>query len=225
MFFEKKTFIQSKLLPEIYQAEVTDLDPIDRVATLANFSRVVSGIGNRMLVRVQPREPLEGKVQNQYGDNIVRGELADISQDGLAIYLAKEIFSPRQYAKDANITVTLRLPGVYRTSLPNTSPLPVGKSNGRFSRENVHFTFINRTVKPPEAEANVQALENPLVSIHGIVINTNPEEIRGCYRIGMRILFNDPSRTFITQFIAQRQSEIIREIKAMYDLLIQDVEK
>lgn len=220
MFFEKKTFIQCKRLPEIYQAEVTDLDPIDRVATLANFSQVVSGIGNRMLVRVQPKEHLEGKVQNQYGDNIVRGELADISQDGLAIYLAKEIFSPRQYSKDANLTITLRLPGVYVTSPSKTSSGPGKKQTGRLSRENVHFTFINKPAKQPEAD--LQTLENPLVSIHGMVVNTNFEESRGCYRIGMRILTNDPSRSYINQFIAQRQSEIIHEIKAMYDLLIQE---
>jgi len=226
MFFEKKTFIQSKGLTEIYQAEVTDLDPIDRVATLANFNRVVSGVGNRVLVRVQPKGSLESNVKNQYSDNIVQGELADISQNGLAIYLPLEIFSPRLYCKDASVTVTLRLPGVYEPRPSKTGPSPLGKSTGRLSREIVRFPFVNKpAAKPSEGEANPQSLENPLIGIHGIVVNTYLDQSKGCYRIGMRILEDDPSRAFITQFIAQRQKEIIGEIKAMYDLMIKDVEK
>jgi hypothetical protein len=229
MFFEKKTYIQSKRIPEIFRADVTELHPADKVATLANFSRVDSGIGNRMLVRVQPREPLEGSIQNQYGDNVVRGELADISQDGFAVYLAEEVFSPRQFSKDSSITVTMRLPGVYVTNLSDP-PSSAGENQaGRFDRENVRFSFPNRasgsSANPSQDNQKVQRLENPKVEIHGTVMNTIPEKASARYRIGVRIVFNDPSRALITQFIAQRQSEIIREIKALYEMLAQDSDK
>jgi hypothetical protein len=140
MFFEKKTFIQSKRLPEILQADVLGLDPIQRIATLSNFSRVKSGIGNRLLVRVQPKDPLEGSIKNQHGKPVMRGELADISQDGIAIYLPEEQFTPTQFYPGANLTVSLRLPGVYVTRLPKTGISSNEAAPGRFDRSNVRYS-------------------------------------------------------------------------------------
>jgi hypothetical protein len=71
----------------------------------------------------------------------------------------------------------------------------------------------------------VKRLENVNVDIHGVIVNTIQEKTNSRYRIGLSILLNDPASGLITQFIAQRQSEIIREIKLMYDLLVQNSEK
>jgi hypothetical protein len=116
----------------------------------------------------------------------VRGELADISQDGLAIYLPRLFFSPRVFFKGARVVITLRLPGDYSSNPSRPGPI----------------------------------LSDPKVDIHALVANIRLDEAHSRCRIGLKILPNDPPRPLIAQFIAQRQVEIIREIKTMYDLLV-----
>lgn len=230
MYIEKRTYIQSQGLPEVLQAEVIQLDTQERLAVLANLSPAESGIGQRMQVRIPPRIPLGGNIQDQKDNYIIRGELADISPDGAAFYLPAGIFSVEQFHKGALVTVTLTLPGEFYTGLPSASePQLDGSSDDPFTRETLRVAAASgRELKPVEplpASANLQRITDPDLSIVSEVANLHLEEFRTRYRIGLRFLPGEAARSLVNQFIVQRQAEIVREIKVMYDLLADITEK
>ncbi len=224
MYMEKKTFIQSRELPEVLQAEVIELNTEDQVATLGNFSIAEPGIGHRAQARIPPKDPLECKIRKLLNDYTVQGELADISQDGLAVYLPKGIFSLKQFREGTQVAATLLLPGEFMVGQPYlTNPAPLENPDDPFTRE---MTRLNPMAgsEPGASTAmqNISSLQptiNPEVSIHAVVAYLHREKAHSLYRIGMRFLPGDPTQVLIAQFIAQRQSEIIREIKIMYNLL------
>jgi hypothetical protein len=229
MYIEKMTYIQSKWLPEILRAEVIELDSREKTARLANFSYVTSGIGKRMQVRIQPKERLEGDIQNTQDNRLVRAELADISQDGLAFYLPKLMFSQREYFKGAQIKVTLYLPGEYKTNQQKTD-LSLDKASGdRFSRNNVRNITVNsqvpRATGTQPGGAYNRFVSNPKVVIRAMVANVRLEETHSRYRIGAHFLSTDPPWPLIPQFIAQRQAEIVKEIRMMGELLAKNAWK
>ena len=229
MYIEKETFIQSKQLPQILGAKVVELDPAGRTADLAGFETVTSGIGSRMNLRVELEEMLEGKLKTPPVGRALKGELVDISQDGLGIYLGVENFSPREIFIGAQVSVSLTLPGVYEKGSRKPGLPTHERPAERFDRENVHFTPFGSPQKGiPAPEAGVQSrrpLQGLEVVIQGTVANTRREASPERYRVGVRISANDPSRPLIGQLIVQRQAEIIREIKNLYDLLLQNTEK
>jgi hypothetical protein len=230
MYIEKKTFLQSQDLPDVLQAEVIDLDSQTRAATLTNFHTAERGIGSRMKVRIQPKDLLEGNIHNQLADNIIRGELADISQDGIAIYLSKEIFPVRQYYVGLQIELTLQLPGEYTINQqPRRAPSQTQSLEDRNAQENVRFSAVSRrdrdTTESLLGADHSRFISNPNLVIQAEIVNLRLDEIYSRYRVGMRILPGDPHRALIAQFIAQRQSEIIREIRVMYDLMLKISEK
>jgi hypothetical protein len=222
MFIEKKTFIQSEWLTEVLKADVVEMSATERIATLTNFRPVDSGVGNRNQVRIQPKDPLEGSIQNVSDSRTVKGELADISQDGLAIYLIAGTFGLSQFYKGTYVTINLTLPGEFTVSQAKTGTLPDNAKTDRFARENVRFTTAPGPKAPePTSKGSLyaQRVTNPKLVIRAVVAYARPEGAHTRTRVGMHILPNDPVRPLLAQFIAQRQSEIIREIKMMYDLL------
>jgi hypothetical protein len=230
MYIEKKTFLQSQNLPDVLQAEVLELDSQTRAATLTNFRTAESGIGSRMKVRIQPKDLLEGNIHNPQGDPIIRGELADISQDGIAIYLIRELFPARQYQVGRQINLTMQLPGEYNLAQPPRRPPSQSQSpEDRYAQENVRYSGINRRERFPTESLmgadHSRRVSNPNVVIQTEVVNVRLDETYSRYRVGMRILPGDPHRALIAQFIAQRQSEIIREIRALYDLMLKISER
>ncbi len=70
---------------------------------------------------------------------------------------------------------------------------------------------ISQRIKKPSTSGTVA------LSTTGEVISVRPEFVR--YRVGMRLFFKDLSRTVILQYIAQRQSEIIRDLVQLSDEL------
>ena len=222
MYLEKSTYIQSDMLPEVLRADVIDLDAENHLATLGNFSQVKSDIGSRHLVRIQPQEPLEGDIQLTVEDSVERGELADISQNGLGIYVNSSFMNVWRVSKGDELIVSLRLPGVYSIGEYRSDFLDENTPIDRFARDNIRFSPVpNREAKKKDYGAMpVHKVSNPKFRIKAIIANITQEKAIDRYRIGMRILSAEPSRTIITQFIAQRQSEIIREIKTLYGMLI-----
>ncbi|MDR3574134.1 MAG: hypothetical protein P4L50_09740 [Anaerolineaceae bacterium] len=229
MYIEKTTYIQSQWLPDILRADVIELDSREKTAILANFSYVTNGIGKRMQVRIQPKETLEGSIQNIQDNRIVRAELADISQEGFAFYLPKLMFSQREYFKGAQLKVTLQLPGDYKINQSKTDVAADNNSGDRFSRNNVRNNPVNsqgsRSIGVLPGNAFTSYLSNPKIVIRGIVANIRAEETHARYRIGARILSTDPPWPLIPQFISQRQAEIIKEIRLMGELLAKNAWK
>jgi hypothetical protein len=226
MYYEKKTFIQSPMLPELVEAEVYYIEPHSRIAILTQFTDIYGGIGNRTLVRVQPREPMECVIQSNRDGRSLRGELADVSQDGIAVYLASWMFSPRQAAKGDPYTITISLPGTYDKGLPKTKSLDNNIAMDRYAQTSVRFspTSVGRDRNAADDD-HARRLINPQLRINTELANVHLEESQNRFRLGLRIQPNDPCRAMLKQFITQRQSEIIREVKVMYDLLTKIADK
>jgi len=224
MYLEKSTFIQSDMLPEVLRADVIELDAEKHIATLGNFSRVKSDIGSRHLVRIQPQEPLAGDIHMPAEDSIERGELADISQNGLAIFVNPSFMNVWRIGKGDELIVSLRLPGVYTIGDYRTDFLDENTPIDRFARDNIRYSPVptrdQRKKDYSISQTPAHKVSNPKFRIKAVIANITLEKEIDRYRIGMRILSAEPSRTIITQFIAQRQSEIIREIKTLYGMLI-----
>ena len=230
MYLEKFTYIQSLEFPEIVRAEVFDLDAKKQIAVLGAFSEVKSDIGSRNLVRIQPQEPLEGQIQLPENDLIERGELADISQNGLAVYVSKGLLGFWRLAKGDELIITMELPGDYTVGEYRVdSALNDSASIDRFAKDNIRFSPVpsreSRKYEYASSSAQAHKIRNPKFRIKAAIANIIPEPNGDRYRIGLRMLSTDLPRSIITQFIAQRQSEIIREIKTLYDLLVKTHEK
>ena len=221
MAAEKFAFLQSNLLPEIVRAEVARMDLPQQRARLTNFKYAENRTSKREIVRVKPKDEVSSEVKDKLYQRSVRAELADISQTGIAIYVPKYDFRSWQFAMDAPMTVTLHLPGEYTLPIKKTGALPSREPMDRFERGSVRFNPIDhRTSEAPTSGPT--HLTNPEIQVHATVKNVRMEPQRQRYRVGMQIDRSDASRTLIAQFISQRQSEIIRDIREMYDLLIKD---
>ncbi len=224
MYLEKATFVQSTALVDILRAEVIGLDAKQHIATLGNFSKVEQDIGNRNLVRIQPQEPLEGDVRLPSDDQVERGELADLSQNGLAIFMTRKTVEYWRLQIGQELVVALNLPGAFTIGEYRVEPLNNNQPIDRFARDNIRYSPVpSRELKKSELPGPVtpaRKVMNPRFLIKASIVNLGLDSDRERYRIGMRILSTDPPRPLISQFIAKRQSEIIREIKSLYSMLL-----
>jgi hypothetical protein len=218
LYRERETYIQSRAWPHTIHARVVEVDLPNTLAVLTNFAYVKSRIGDRMRVRVQPVAALEGDIQAKNLQTF-RCELADLSQDGVAIYVPARSYSPQLYPRGSEITLTLRFPGVYTiTEYEPQYGATSRRGAGRFSREDLRLvTGIAK--RSSEDEYTARTVRLPLLKIKGVVVNERDEPAHRRYRIGIRIHPDDFSRTVISQFIFQRQTEIIKELKSVYETL------
>ena len=220
MYHESETFIQGETLPFILGCKVVEIDPANLIAVLTDLKRVDGQIGDRRQVRVVPRGPIQGVIQAPDTD-ILRGELADISWDGLGIYIDRDYFSPRVYRRGAEISVFFNLPHTKDIVKPRQGTQLDDPMN-RFSRESLRMSTISEIGEPAQRLSLQPVSKESLfyeVKVQGIIANTKREGGSNRYRIGIRLFPNELSKWGLQQFITLRQSEIIREIKTLYDLL------
>lgn len=227
LYNEKETYIQSNEFTDIIKVRVVEMDLARLEAVLSEFRYIKSGVGARTQVRVQPKDPIEGGVKTRDMYAAVRGELADISQGGLAIYISKKRFIPKIFSNGVRVNVTLRFPGEYEvkqyktedTSTPEDDPMY------RFSRQGLRLFHLPELAKPASSSKQVipssHSVRFPELKIQCTIAYAIEERPYRRHRIGIQILPNDLSRSVIAQFISQRQSEIIREINAVFDLISQ----
>lgn len=222
LYHERETFIQSPELSDIIFTKVLGLDPAASTAILGEFEVVTKTIGERREVRVCPKIPIEGEVQSEDLADTYRGEMADISQNGLGIYLDERDFYPRVYRPGRKLTVCFKLPGTYqileRKSFAYASSQ--SGSESRFDRSSLRFSAIHQP-KPNPEPANIRRLVSPEIIVNGVVANSMPLESQRRHRIGIRLYPDEFGRMIISQFISQRQSEIIQEINSVYQLISQ----
>lgn len=220
LYHESETFIQGSDLPYVLGCKVLEIDPTNLVAVLSELKQAESNIGDRRQVRVVPKDPIEGIIQAPDTD-ILRGELADISWDGLGIYIDRDYYSPRVYRRGAEMTVFFNLPHAaeapYRRSeVQEDDPM------NRFSRESLRMATIKEigeTSPHLTTKYSFRGSHHYEVKVQGVIANSRKEAGTNRYRIGIHLSSSDLSKGGLQQFISLRQSEIIREIKTLYDLL------
>jgi hypothetical protein len=122
------------------------------------------------MVRVQPKDPLD--VWITYGGEKFRGNLADISSNGVGVFLVSAYLkSPGLLKKNEQVQMIVRLPG--------------------------------------ERGVGIE------VRLPGTILYINRD--RGSFRLGVSTSPESHGKTTISQFVAQRQAEIMRELRILYD--------
>jgi hypothetical protein len=220
MYLEKSTLIQSGLLPNIVLAEVIELDIKQHHALLANFRFMQKGIGDRSEVRIEPKEPLPSAVQDKEEQMNLKGELADISREGLGIYLDRDLFSAKVIHPNALLDVMFTLPFEFAQSLDQTKNQSGTGFYDRYARENVRFNPVGNN--SPRFHTGPLRKRETLsdIQVKAKVVNIHLEMGRDRYRIGMKMAPDSQAAMVISKFISQRQCEIIQEIRELYQLLV-----
>lgn len=222
LYQERETHIQSQHLPELIHVKVLELDLSAQEAVLGNFVVEQDQIGERTLVRVQPKNPIESKIKAG-PQTALRGELADISGDGMGIYLDRRVFQARRYQPGDLVEIQLTLPvGVARggksilDQSPHTDPI------SRFDRDKLRLYHVpgqGRQNTGPILPAPQPAGPVDLV-VRAQVVHVKEEAAHDRWRLGVRFRPEEPPPAAIAQFIAQRQAEILRELRELSEMLV-----
>ncbi|HLF00871.1 MAG TPA: PilZ domain-containing protein [Anaerolineales bacterium] len=102
---EQRAVLLSDILQIAIRADVTAIDKAAGTVTLANFTVTSQKVGDRMTVRVEPREPypVDFSAQNQTAP----AALADISINGLGLHMPG---APLALKRRSKVQLTFQLP-------------------------------------------------------------------------------------------------------------------
>jgi hypothetical protein len=78
-----KTYIQHPELPEILRARAVAVNIPMKEATLTEFVKAGTSLGNRLYTRVQPKEPIDAEIK--VGRHILSCQLVDVSLSGVGV--------------------------------------------------------------------------------------------------------------------------------------------
>jgi len=110
MELERFTYIPGSPLGFTLKGRVASLDFPATLATLTNFERASETAARRTMTRVQPKEPLD--VMLVYQGQKMRGSLADISTNGIGVFMMSAYFrNPGLLRKSEQVQMVIRLPG------------------------------------------------------------------------------------------------------------------
>ena len=223
LYHERETHIQSPEIAEIIFAKVIGLDVPNLTAVLGQFEVVNKTIGERREVRVWPKFSIEGEVQTEELADTYQAEMADISRSGLGIYIRERDYFPRVYCNGRKLVVSFKLPGVYQIYEPKSydySSSSQAVNAPRYDRSSMRFSTIHQPKSNPE-NTQIRRLASPEITVQGVIANIMALENQHRYRVGIRLYPNEFAQLIITQFVSQRQSEIIQEINSVYQLISQ----
>lgn len=202
LYYQHETYIQSDELPFVLRSQVVNLHLGRETATLTNFEAAAKNIGNRTQIRVEPGEPLVALIQFHGAPIGLAAPITDISAEGASFYLEPYLFSSRLCRPGNQLSV--------RITLPDNLSQRAKKTIIKNPRD-------NRSIYASQPDASIGSEGTVTISTTGQVTWVRSELIH--YRVGVRLLFKDLSRTIILQYISQRQSEIIRDLTRLSDEL------
>lgn len=225
MFLERETFLQHAALPTTIRAVVLEFHSGRLEVRLGNLAYASGTIGDRKQVRVQPLEPVFGYLQIRGTDRMMEAELADISQNGLALYVARHRFRPEMFRIGAEMNLQLCLP-LSSNDLPrsNAALLDGGDPMDRFGRDSLRGipgggTTGTLGASDGPARSLYQRSPGNKVVVRAAVKNVLLDIPSDRFRVGMRIFPTAETLAVISAFISQRQAELVREVRSMYDML------
>ncbi|HMD89321.1 MAG TPA: hypothetical protein VKF38_09180 [Anaerolineaceae bacterium] len=173
IFFERYVYLQSEQLPYPIRAHAVSVDIGGDEVILERLVPVSNNFGNRINLRVQPKEPVPVEIRKN--DESIIASLADLSLQG-----------------EGKITL-----GV------------LGK------REfNLHQSQeVDLSLKMP--------FSNTELNICGVAGRHNFDPKKNLYRIKIQLTPDSSSSSILTDYISQRQTEIMQEL----DLMVQSMRK
>jgi hypothetical protein len=220
---DNETLIQSPLLPVTVRAKVLQVNVKKVQAAMTDFTVVDGTIGVRTQIRVSPETTIKALVKVQDQDKTFKGEIVDISLTGMGIHISDRIVYPATFHKGVVLVLSFLLPGIYK--LFSTSDLssisdPKNRPSNSSLRINPIQAYASTDGKNQAPTSQMRQINSPELKIKGTIVNMHPEPFFNRYRIGLHLTPEEPGRSLLSQFISQRQAEIIRELKDAYEQLL-----
>lgn len=224
LYQERQTYIQYPGFPAVIRARVERLEPQSLQAVLYEFEYTREGIGDRRQIRVWPKEGITGELHLPDRSEAIKGELADISLDGMGIYLPENEYYVHLFRQGRKVAISIRIPGVFQIRQPRRYEGGGTGEIDRYDRTQLRLSTIHTPAYGSDREdaMAIKTIHSPEIEVYGVISNHYTEAITRRYRIGIRLQPNDQYRSIVSQFISQRQSEIIQEINALYRLLTRE---
>lgn len=218
MILTYDTYILMDAQNAVLRAQVVELEPALLEVALAGFHTAHHNIGHRSQVRVEPAEPMTAIVRIQNSVSTIQASVADLSAGGIGIWISRSYFHPRIFQKGASLDLSFSLPVLIQDAPRTTQPLPSPDNlAGRFNREKIRGLPGSTDPLPRTGRLNLPASIGAVHTFNprGRLVSIHPEFQIDCYRLGVNLLLDEPSRGLLAQYISRRQSELIREINAL----------
>jgi len=205
LYYQGESFLQAEGLPFIIRSQVMSLNLAKQNAVFSNFEMVKNSIGNRSEIRVEPGEPLIVSIQFKGAVSETLAPLADISASGASVYFETYLFPSRVCQMGTDLTMTISLPDSISNKIKKLSQKPAADT---------------RKLNLPPRSSSAEGQDGKIViTASGRVVAVHPEFHLKRYRVSVRLFFKDLSRVVILQYISQRQSEIIQDLRLLSDEL------
>ncbi len=225
LYNDRQTFIQNDVFPRTVRANIEELDILSGEVALSGFYYTDSGIGERRHLRVAPNEPVRSILQRIDLQEAIIGQLADLSREGLAILIQSEFPTPF-IDIGAQVIAYIELP--VRMTVQNASLATIQPDDTTSipARPDVDGRFLNlerslyRT--PPDIGSSIPRVRlvngKSELGLLGVIVNIHPTATN--QRIGLHLAQRHAANELLHRFISLRQSEIIRELRAIYEELV-----
>jgi len=225
---DKETYMRSPIFPHTVHAHIMKIDIPQSQAVLSQFEYVSGSIGERKQVRVEPAISLEGIIKPEEKRISFMGEIADISLDGIAILLSPGLQAPKILREGTRVILHLQLPveikppPVVKTEIIPQPQIRTERFSG-IKRPATESDIIEEKFPEltPIYTQSTTGIEQKEFVIEGIVRNVVADRHLRKHRIGIQLLNNGPQRSVISQFILQRQAQLLQEIRQIYQVLAQ----
>lgn len=231
LYANNMVHLQNDIFPRPLRADLVEMDVLKKEVALSGFAYVSESIGLRQHVRVEPRRSILGILQTIDMDSIVDGSLLDISRHGIALSMRDIDFPAIFFETDTYVNAFIRLPDVEMPASrapsvrlpPRYEPSVRSDVNPRYAslEQNLYRTDVSGGIASRRGYSRRPKVKLPEFRLVGKIVNVKTELARGRHRIGIKLSLRDSSNDLMVKFISQRQAEIIREMRAIYDMLTQ----
>lgn len=205
LYYQGESFLQGDDLPFIIRSEVMSLNLAKEYVVFSNFEVAKKNIGNRSQIRVEPEEPLMASVKFSGSSSEFLAQLADISSNGASVFFEAFMFPARLAQPGNELTMTLSLPDAVSNKIRKLSQKP--KLDGR------KVTAPLRTNLTGGQDGRI------VITARGKVVAIRPDAALNRFRVSAQLFFKDLSQMVILQYISQRQSEIIQDLRMLSEEL------
>jgi hypothetical protein len=205
LYYQGESYLQGEELPFIIRSQVLSVNLAKESAIFSNFQAVKNNIGSRTEIRVEPDAPLIVGIQFHGSAYETLAPVADISAGGASVYFETFMFPSRLAQPGNDLTMTISLPDSVSNKIKKNSQKP-----------NIDTKKLSLSSRPNLTEDRDGKI---VITARGRIIAVQPEFHFNRYRVSVKLYFKDLSRTVISQYISQRQTEIIQDLRILSDEL------
>lgn len=205
LYYQHETFIQGVDFPFTIRGEVTSLNLTKQEAVLKNFEIRPNNIGKRMNIRVEPSSTLMGVIQFKDHPARLTAPIADISGFGVSVFMRDFLFPVKLFQTGNEINISIRLPETVVKKTVKLSPRQLNDSRSVF--------IPVRKQTPESKDGQIE------INAWGKILGVSTEKITNRYRVNIKLILRETDKSYVSNFITQRQNEIIQDLRFLTDNL------